>query len=136
MRNRMHALRDAATRRSTRARSWLLFAMLGGLGLAGALVGRYFLYRGADLSHLDTSPLPRQKRDAPFITTPQAVVDKMIEMAELGPDDLVYDLGCGDGRIVLTAAAKHGCHGVGIDKDPQRVAEARAARRPRDSKNS
>lgn len=64
--------------------------------------------------------------NAPFITTADAVVDKMVEVAELTPEDVVYDLGCGDGRLVITAALKHGCRGVGIDIDPERVAEAKA----------
>ncbi|MDA1049614.1 MAG: methyltransferase domain-containing protein [Planctomycetota bacterium] len=64
--------------------------------------------------------------NAPFITTPPEVADKMVEVAELTADDIVYDLGCGDGRLVITAALKHGCHGVGIDNDPGLVAEAKA----------
>lgn len=64
--------------------------------------------------------------NAPFITTPDAIVDKMVEVAEITEDDVVYDLGCGDGRLVITAALKHGCRGVGIDIDPERVAEAKA----------
>jgi SAM-dependent methyltransferase len=63
--------------------------------------------------------------NAPFITTPDPMVEKMVEVAELTPDDLVYDLGCGDGRIVITAALRSGCRGVGFDIDPVRVAEAR-----------
>jgi ribosomal protein L11 methylase PrmA len=50
----------------------------------------------------------------------------MLRVANVGPNDVVYDLGCGDGRIVVTAAKEYGAHGVGIDIDPQRVAEARA----------
>ena len=49
----------------------------------------------------------------------------MVELAGLKADDLVYDLGCGDGRIVITAAGRTGCRGVGFDIDPRRVAEAR-----------
>lgn len=64
--------------------------------------------------------------NAPFITTADAIVDKMVEQAELSKDDVVFDLGCGDGRLVITAALKHGCRGVGIDIDPERVAEAKA----------
>lgn len=64
--------------------------------------------------------------NAPFITTPDAVTDKMIDVAEIAENDVVYDLGCGDGRLVITAAMKRGCRGVGIDIDPERVAEARA----------
>lgn len=63
--------------------------------------------------------------NAPFITTRDPTVEKMVEIAELTPDDVVYDLGCGDGRIVITAALKSGCRGVGFDIDPQRVAQAR-----------
>jgi SAM-dependent methyltransferase len=62
--------------------------------------------------------------DILFVPTPQAVVDKMLEMVKLTKNDLVYDLGCGDGRIVITAASKYGCHGVGYDIDPQRVTES------------
>jgi SAM-dependent methyltransferase len=63
---------------------------------------------------------------APFLTTPSDVVDHMLRLARVGPKDVVYDLGCGDGRIVITAAKKYGAHGVGVDFDPQRVAESRA----------
>jgi SAM-dependent methyltransferase len=68
-----------------------------------------------------TSP----KLDVPYVPTPQPVVDKMLEMAKVGRDDLLYDLGCGDGRIVITAARTYGARGVGIDIDPQRIEEAR-----------
>jgi predicted RNA methylase len=54
------------------------------------------------------------------------VVDKMLEMAEVKSGDVVYDLGCGDGRIVVTAAKKYGVKAIGYDIDPQRVKEARA----------
>ena len=62
--------------------------------------------------------------NAPFIKTQDEVTDKMVEVAQLTADDVVYDLGCGDGRLVITAALKHGCRGVGFDIDPLRVAEA------------
>jgi outer membrane protein assembly factor BamB len=64
----------------------------------------------------DKSPL-RDLRP-PFIPSPQDVVDRMLELAQVGKDDVVYDLGCGDGRIVVTAAKKYGCRAVGIDIDP------------------
>jgi len=63
-------------------------------------------------------------RDVPFVPTPEAVVDEMLRLAKVGPGDVVYDLGSGDGRIVITAAQKHGARGVGIDIDPQRIKEA------------
>ena len=64
--------------------------------------------------------------DVPYVPTPQAVVDRMLEIAKVGKDDVVYDLGSGDGRIVITAAKRYGARGVGIDLDPRRVAEAQA----------
>jgi len=63
---------------------------------------------------------------APFVATPPDVVDRMLELANVGPGDVVYDLGCGDGRIVIAAAQKFGARGVGVDLDPLRVQEAQA----------
>ena len=63
---------------------------------------------------------------APYVPTPQEVVDRMLELAEVTADDVVYDLGSGDGRIPITAALKYGARGVGVDIDPERVAEANA----------
>jgi len=63
--------------------------------------------------------------DVHFVPTPQEVVDRMIELAQVTKDDVVYDLGCGDGRIVVTAAKKHGCRAIGFDIDPKRVKESR-----------
>ncbi|HEU4340102.1 MAG TPA: class I SAM-dependent methyltransferase [Candidatus Binatia bacterium] len=60
----------------------------------------------------------------PFVPTHMAVVDRMLEMAEVKKNDVLYDLGCGDGRILIRAAKKYGTRGVGIDLDPQRVEEA------------
>jgi predicted O-methyltransferase YrrM len=61
---------------------------------------------------------------APFLATPPDVVDRMLTLAAVTKDDLVYDLGSGDGRIVIAAAQKFGARGVGVDIDPVRVAEA------------
>jgi precorrin-6B methylase 2 len=61
-----------------------------------------------------------------FVTTPQDVVERMLELAAVTKDDVVYDLGCGDGRIVVTAARRYGCRAVGYDLDLLRVREARA----------
>jgi precorrin-6B methylase 2 len=66
-----------------------------------------------------------RKPDVIYVPTPQHVVDKMLEVAEVTKDDVVYDLGCGDGRIVVTAAMKYGCKAFGFDIDPKRVKEAR-----------
>jgi SAM-dependent methyltransferase len=62
--------------------------------------------------------------DVPYVPTPEPVVEAMIEMAGVKAGDVVYDLGCGDGRVVI-AAAKKGARGVGIDLNPERVSEAR-----------
>jgi len=64
--------------------------------------------------------------DVIFVPTPQVAVDKMLELAEVTKDDLVYDLGCGDGRIVVTAAKRYGCKAVGYDIDRKRVKESLA----------
>ena len=63
--------------------------------------------------------------DVPYVPTPQAVVDRMLSLAKVGKNDVLFDLGCGDGRIVVTAASQFGAHGTGIDIDPERIAEAR-----------
>jgi SAM-dependent methyltransferase len=64
--------------------------------------------------------------DVRFVATPPATVDAMLELAGVTSADVVYDLGCGDGRIVIAAAKKYGARGVGIDIVPERIAEARA----------
>lgn len=65
-------------------------------------------------------------RDAPFWPTPDAAVERMLDLAGAGPDDLLVDLGCGDGRICI-AAARRGARALGVDLDPERIAEAQAA---------
>lgn len=106
-----------------RKRTVVLIA--GCLIVAATLCGRYALIHFADHAGYDPTPAPRPRINAPFITSADAVVDKMVEIAQLTKDDLVYDLGCGDGRIIVTAALKSGCRGVGFDIDPLRVAEAK-----------
>jgi predicted RNA methylase len=59
-------------------------------------------------------PMP----EVPYVPTPQEVVVEMLKMAAVTPNDVVYDLGCGDGRIVITAAKVFGARGVGVDNDP------------------
>jgi SAM-dependent methyltransferase len=63
--------------------------------------------------------------DVIYVPTPESVVDRMLELADVQPDDVVYDLGCGDGRIVVRAAEYYGVRAWGFDIDPERVAEAR-----------
>jgi SAM-dependent methyltransferase len=71
-----------------------------------------------------TAAAQERKPDVHFVPTPDEVVEKMLELAKVGKDDVVYDLGCGDGRIVITAAKKYGARGVGVDIDPQRIKES------------
>ena len=63
--------------------------------------------------------------DVQYVPTPENVVDEMLRITGVTKDDVVYDLGCGDGRLVITAAKRHGARGVGIDIDPQRITESR-----------
>jgi len=69
---------------------------------------------------------PRGQYLAPYIATPEDVVDRMLSLAATTPQDTVYDLGCGDGRIPIAAARKYGAHGVGLDIDPKLVEQAKA----------
>lgn len=71
--------------------------------------------------HLDCRA---QELDVPYVPTPENVVEKMLDMADVGPGDYVIDLGSGDGRIVI-AAAKRGAYGHGVDLNPKRIKEAK-----------
>lgn len=64
--------------------------------------------------------------DVPYVPTPDIVVEKMLQLAEVNGDDILYDLGSGDGRIPIAAAQRFGTRGVGIDLNPERVREAKA----------
>lgn len=85
---------------------------------------------GSDTNHA-AGVAYAQERDldspyiAPFVTTPQEVVDRMLEVAQVRPGDLLYDLGSGDGRIVVTAAKRYGAKAVGIEIDPALVTLSR-----------
>jgi SAM-dependent methyltransferase len=79
---------------------------------------------GALLATLPGCATP-PRLDAPWIASAPAVIRVMMAAAEVGPGDVVYDLGCGDGEIVI-AAALRGARGVGVDLDPQRIVNARA----------
>ncbi len=69
---------------------------------------------------------PARTPDVIYVPTPAQVVQAMLKAAKVTKDDVVYDLGCGDGRIVIAAAKDFGARGIGIDIDPQRIKEARA----------
>jgi precorrin-6B methylase 2 len=92
-------------------------ALLGVLGLGD------FIYTPPNLGRSD---LPERAPDVPYVPTPQTVVDAMLEVADVKPGDVLYDLGSGDGRIVVTAAQRFGVRGVGIDINPERIQEAEA----------
>ena len=66
-----------------------------------------------------------QAPDVHFVPTPMEVVESMLAVTKVGPKDVVYDLGSGDGRIVITAASRHDARGIGIDIDPERIKESR-----------
>ena len=81
----------------------------------------------SSLAAPDQQSPPKRLPDIFWVPTPQEVVDAMLKLANVTRTDVVYDLGCGDGRIVITAARMYGARGVGIDIDPQRVRESREA---------
>jgi SAM-dependent methyltransferase len=80
--------------------------------------------RGFAAEAQQKSPTLREP-DVIFVPTPNEVVDKMLELADVKKTDVLYDLGCGDGRIVIAAAKKVGCQAVGYDINPKRVEESR-----------
>jgi precorrin-6B methylase 2 len=71
----------------------------------------------------------KKEPDVVFVPTPQEVVEKMLELAKVTDKDVVYDLGCGDGRIVCTAARKYKCKALGIDIDPDRIKDSEATKK-------
>jgi SAM-dependent methyltransferase len=101
-----------------RSRLLLVTALLLGLG---PLLGN----RCADAPRQAPPPFDTVEADVPYVATSEDVVTRMLEIAEVGPGDVVYDLGSGDGRIVITAAQRYGARGVGIEIDPYRVYQAR-----------
>jgi hypothetical protein len=96
--------------------------------LPGALAPLYVLVRPWRLLREYGWGLRRQLKPdlAIYDPTPQEVVDHMLQFADVQPGDVLYDLGCGDGRIVVTAAERYGIRAVGVDINPERIAEAQA----------
>jgi SAM-dependent methyltransferase len=72
------------------------------------------------------TPQPKRQPDVPYVPTTEEAVKAMLKLADVKKTDIVYDLGCGDGRIVIAAAKEFGAHGVGIDINPVRIGEAKA----------
>lgn len=110
---------SSITRR--RLLAWLVCGSLaaGACVWAGSYAYTTWLERSFD------PKMKRTPRNAPFIKSPQDVVDRMLELAELDENDVIYDLGCGDGRIVITAAKRYGCRGIGYEYDPKIAETAR-----------
>lgn len=114
-----------------RHRVFLCLAALGVLTLpfeASSLLVPHPDASPAGLASAQQAPArrPDAPQLAPYVPTPQEVVDRMLKLAGVTSADVVYDLGCGDGRIPITAAKRFGARGVGVDIDPQRIAEATA----------
>ncbi|GEM_PF-514662 len=93
--------------------------------------GRHYSFRYNAVGELELFEGSHGRPDAvdlaPYVTTPGEVVIRMLEMAGVNETDTVYDLGCGDGRIIIEAARSFGARGVGIDIVPERISESRAA---------
>ena len=79
----------------------------------------------AQTNLVDSEGRPAGAMEAPFITTPEPVVQAMLDLARVAPGDVVYDLGCGDGRIIIEAARSRGARGVGVEIDEVLVDRAR-----------
>jgi ubiquinone/menaquinone biosynthesis C-methylase UbiE len=94
--------------------------------LAVLLVAGLELEWGATAAVAQSSNATPTAPDVVYVPTPQAVVDAMLEVAGVKNTDIVYDLGSGDGRMVITAAKKYGARGVGIEIDPALVKQATA----------
>ncbi len=97
------------TRVSIWSRTLLGLALLAGIGLMLTPAG---------------SAEEKKTPDVIYVPTPQVVVDKMLELADIKKDDVVYDLGCGDARIPVTASKKYGCKSFGFDIDPDRIKDS------------
>ena len=93
--------------------------------LALALMTGMFGAARAQLNLVDSEGRPAGAMEAPFITTPEPVVQAMLDLARVGQGDVVYDLGCGDGRIIIEAARSRGARGVGVEIDEVLVDRAR-----------
>ena len=98
---------------------------MAGAAVVAALVLQGFSDGTAGLT-AETTTAGQRPSLAPYVPTPQDVVERMLTIASVGKNDVVVDLGSGDGRLVITAAKTFGARGIGIDIDPERITEGRA----------
>lgn len=111
---------------------WAAIASLGmlSLGIAGCTqprnveAGTQNQSNPAQVTPEATTQAPTRAPDVVYVPTPEPVVNEMLRLANVKSDDIVYDLGSGDGRIVIAAAQQHGARGIGIDINPERIREA------------
>ncbi len=102
------------------------FRIGGRLGTALTLLVSMSACSGAGGGSVNAPPgHPTEGSLAPYVVTPQDVVDEMLQVAGIRKDDFVYDLGSGDGRIVIAAARRYGARGVGFELEPELVRRAR-----------
>lgn len=99
------------------SKTWLSVALA--LGFVGAAVDSVFLARGS-------TQRPASRSLASYAPTPISVVNRMLEMADVGPDDVLYDLGSGDGRVLISAARNYGARAVGVELNYVLVSSSRA----------
>ncbi|MES1023942.1 methyltransferase domain-containing protein [Gloeocapsa sp. BRSZ] len=106
-----------------RRTAWVLIASIGfAVGVAGC---NSQTLTNAQTPQVETpTQSPERQPDVVYVPTPQEVVDEMLTLAKVTKDDVIYDLGSGDGRIPITAAQKYGARGIGIDINPERIREA------------
>jgi ribosomal protein L11 methylase PrmA len=102
----------------------LMFASLVAGGACGASAAPETPNAPSTSAQAAAQEAPTRRPDVIYVPTPEEVVEAMLQVANVTKDDIVYDLGSGDGRIPVTAAKKYGARGVGIDIDPQRIKEA------------
>jgi tRNA G37 N-methylase Trm5 len=104
-----------------RSGRWRLVGAMAAVAVAVLVIpGQFIRMQAADAVATQRPSL------APYVPTPQDVVERMLTLAQVGKGDVVVDLGSGDGRLVVTAAKQFGARGIGIDIDPARIAEGRA----------
>ena len=109
-------------------RLWILSLLAGVLAASSAVLAFEAATAeksGPKAAAKEEEPKFIRTPDVIYVPTPYEVVEKMLEVAQVKKGDVVYDLGCGDGRIVVTAAKKYGVRAVGFDIDPERIKEAR-----------